>query len=351
MNWAPGSRVQIGGAAVARFVLVGGPVLLAVYLDPVRASLSWTAALYVAVTTLLGASLWLLIGGVVGADWRSPLAPLLDRLARPTVGLLGLFGVFLILARLLADPASPAGGFAEDWFRWPLWAVRLGLVLALWAWVNKVVLQQRRPGRLRVAMQAGALALLIVTFWILSFDCLLLFAGGWQSTLFPFYHLLGTLLTGIAMTGMAAFSQGVFPSSLVRRSIVFLSPLWAYLWFSLYMLIWYAGIPAESAYWLRRSTAGWASLLAVLPLAGWAIPFGVFLWRRLCDRWEFAYAAMAVLLFGRWLDAYLALLPENLPNPWPLLPLDLLPMVLILVRILGGPAQHPPQKAELLRRE
>ncbi|HRR55908.1 MAG TPA: hypothetical protein P5057_03005, partial [Acidobacteriota bacterium] len=100
--------MQIGGAAVARFVVLGGPVLLAVYLDPVRASLSWTAGLYVAVTTLLGASLWLLIGGVVGADWRSPLAPLLDRLARPTVGLLGLFGVFLILARLLADPASPA---------------------------------------------------------------------------------------------------------------------------------------------------------------------------------------------------------------------------------------------------
>jgi len=117
------------------------------------------------------------------------------------------------------------------------------------------------------------------------------------------------------------------------------------------MLIWYAGIPTESAYWLRRSTAGWASLLAVLPLAGWAIPFGVFLWRRLRNRWEFAYVAVAVLLFGRWLDAYLALLPENLPNPWPLLPLDLLPMVLILVRILGAPAQHPLQRAELLRRE
>lgn len=350
MSPAPESRVHARGAAIARFVVVGGPVLLAVYLDPVRASLSWTAGLYVAVTTLFGASLWLLIGGIVGADWRAPLAPLLDRLSRPTVELLGLFGVFLILDRLLADPGLPAGGFAEEWFRWPFWTVRLGLVLAVWEWVTGSVLRGRRPGKPNTAVQAGALALLIVTFWILSFDSFLVFAGGWQSTLFPFYHLLGTLLTGIAMTGMAAFSQGIFPSLLVRRSIVFLSPLWAYLWFSLYMLIWYAGIPAESVYWLRRSTAGWASLLAVLPLAGWAIPFAVFLWSRLRVRWEFAYAAMAVLLFGRWLDAYLALLPENLPNPWPLLPLDIFPMILILGRFLGGQAMRPLQKTELPRR-
>ena len=37
---------------------------------------------------------------------------------------------------------------------------------------------------------------------------------------------------------------------------------WAYIYFCQFMLIWYANIPEETVYFLRRSDNGW---LAVLP--------------------------------------------------------------------------------------
>ena len=48
---------------------------------------------------------------------------------------------------------------------------------------------------------------------------------------------------------------------------------WAYIAFSQYMLIWYANIPEETTWFLRRQQGDWAVLALVLLLGHFLLPF------------------------------------------------------------------------------
>ena len=42
---------------------------------------------------------------------------------------------------------------------------------------------------------------------------------------------------------------------------------WAYIYFCQHMLIWYANLPEETVYFLRRAENGWLPYLLLLPAA------------------------------------------------------------------------------------
>ena len=46
-----------------------------------------------------------------------------------------------------------------------------------------------------------------------------------------------------------------------------------YIWFSQYMLIWYANIPEETTYFLSRLAGFWEPVFYLNFLLNWAIPF------------------------------------------------------------------------------
>ena len=48
---------------------------------------------------------------------------------------------------------------------------------------------------------------------------------------------------------------------------------WAYIYFCQHMLIWYANIPEETVYFIRRMENGWLPYLLVLPLLKFVVPF------------------------------------------------------------------------------
>ena len=59
------------------------------------------------------------------------------------------------------------------------------------------------------------------------------------------------LLPSAACGGAWTLSEG---SSLLLFGF---TTLWAYLWLSQYLLIWYANIPEETSYYTRRFEGGW----------------------------------------------------------------------------------------------
>lgn len=91
--------------------------------------------------------------------------------------------------------------------------------------------------------------------WILSIDI------HWHSTLFGWYVFAGGWVTTMVMLVVLLLylkSLGYLPKLNdshihdVGTWVFALSFLWSYLWFSQFMLIWYANIPEEASYYVNR---------------------------------------------------------------------------------------------------
>jgi hypothetical protein len=90
--------------------------------------------------------------------------------------------------------------------------------------------------------------------------------------------------------------------------------LWAYLWFSQFLLIWYANIPEETVYFIARMHGGWAVPFYVNVVLNWALPFVLLLPRPAKRNPTHLLRVAAVLLAGRWLDLHLMVAPANMPD-------------------------------------
>ena len=92
------------------------------------------------------------------------------------------------------------------------------------------------------------------------------------------------------------------------------STVWAYMWFSQYLLTWYANFPEETAHYLVRLRGGVSFLFYLNVVLNWALPFVVLL-RRPAKRSERTLLwTSAVVLVGRWLDIHLQVLPAVVPG-------------------------------------
>jgi len=86
------------------------------------------------------------------------------------------------------------------------------------------------------------------------------------------------------------------------------SIFWMYIWFSQYMLIWYANLPEEAIYFTRRQEGLWRPLFYSNVLLNWVVPFALLLPKKAKVDQRLAWAAITVLI-GRGLDLYLMVRP------------------------------------------
>jgi hypothetical protein len=84
---------------------------------------------------------------------------------------------------------------------------------------------------------------------------------------------------------------------------------WAYIYFCQFMLIWYANVPEETVYFLRRAENGWLPYLLVLPLLKFVVPF-LLLLPRDAKRRPGRLVPMALLvLFAQFWELYVMVAP------------------------------------------
>jgi len=82
------------------------------------------------------------------------------------------------------------------------------------------------------------------------------------------------------------------------------SIFWTYLWFSQYMLIWYANIPEETVYFKHRVQGAYKPIFFLNLIVNFLAPL-LILMKRSAKRNFTLMALMAVLiLFGHWIDFY-----------------------------------------------
>lgn len=315
-------------AAIGAVTLIAG-----LYFAPLRTWLNLLLLSYYLLGLALAGAVWVTLQYVSGAHWSTALR----RVPEAMTSLLP-FAALGILAILVLKPslypwtsglhAEGAVGFKQAWLSLPFFRLRamvylLGWMIFIWA-ILRTSRRQDADGELRhtrtnTRLAAGFLVFFAVTFCLASFDWIMSLEPEWYSTIFGFYNFAGLFVSGLAALSLllvwlqrhSAMRDVITQQHLhdVGKLMFSFSTFWAYLWFSQYMLIWYANLPEETIYYVRRLHGFWQPLFILNLVLNWVAPFFALLPRLNKQRVGVLVRVSIVLLVGRWLDLYLMIAP------------------------------------------
>jgi hypothetical protein len=150
--------------------------------------------------------------------------------------------------------------------------------------------------------------------WIMSVD------AHWFSTLFGWYVFAGmwctTMITLVTLT-LYLKKNGYLPN--VNESHIHdlgkwtfaTSFLWSYLWFSQFMLIWYANIPEETTYHLTR-IKDFRFLYFGMFLVNFAFPMVLLMSRDAKRHAGILTFVGSIVLVGHWVDVYIMIMAGSM---------------------------------------
>jgi hypothetical protein len=168
------------------------------------------------------------------------------------------------------------------------------------------------------------LFLFMVTETMMAWDWVMGLDPHWFSTLFGWY-VLSTLLVS-ALTVIAFFtiylrSEGALPGvndSHVHDLAKFMfgfSIFWTYLWFSQFMLIWYADIPEETTYFVARFTEYKLPFLGMVVM-NFVFPILLLLNSDYKSKPWFVFIGGVVILVGHYIDVFIMVMPSTVGSEW-----------------------------------
>ena len=152
--------------------------------------------------------------------------------------------------------------------------------------------------------------------WIMSIDT------HWFSTLFGWY--IFSEWSAIGFTTILLFclflkKQGYLPDlseSIIHdlgKLVFAFSVVWTYMWFSQFMLIWYANIPEEVTYFMERiELPNYNFLFWFSAAINFVIPTIVLMSRDAKRNTNFLIFASVTILIGHWINSYLLFAPGTL---------------------------------------
>jgi hypothetical protein len=326
--------------AVALSAAGGLTLALAFAIAPERAWLNLLLASYALATLGLAGVFFVAIQYVCGAGWSVALRRVPEAMiALLPVGAVGLLAIFLVHPGLYPwaapfwAPAGEAVQFKRLWLSRPFFQARAAVYMIAWAALAWAIIRRSRRqdadgqiGHTRANGRLSAIFLVVggFTLWLASYDWIMSLEPDWSSTIYGVYHFAGLFLAGLAMILLLTVrlrDRGPLAGVVTQGHLQDLGTLlfafstfWAYVWFSQYMLIWYANQPEETIYYIRRLHGPWAILFVLNLLLNWAIPFLAVLPRANKRNPGILAKAAIVVLLGRWLDLYLMIFPPSVPG-------------------------------------
>lgn len=173
-------------------------------------------------------------------------------------------------------------------------------------------------------LSAGFLVFYLVTESMMSWDWIMSFDPHWFSTLFGWYVFASMFVSGITTIALITIylkSKGLLEqvnNSHIHDLAKFMfgiSIFWTYLWFSQFMLIWYANIPEEAVYYISRIEHYKLPFFGMLAL-NFIFPLLVLMnsdYKRV--NW-FVVMVGIVILFGHYLDVFNMVMPATVGENW-----------------------------------
>ncbi|MDB5193943.1 MAG: uncharacterized protein JWQ96_3506 [Segetibacter sp.] len=168
-----------------------------------------------------------------------------------------------------------------------------------WVWNNTVM------ASLFLVWFALTVGSTVPWLWIMSID------AHWYSTMFSWYTFASSFVSGMALIALWIIymkNRGYLEYTTsehlhdVGKFMFAFSIFWTYLWFSQYMLIWYANIPEETIYFKHRVDGPWSGIFYLNLIINFVCPV-LLLMKRGAKRNYTVMTFMAVLIiFGHWID-------------------------------------------------
>jgi hypothetical protein len=221
----------------------------------------------------------------------------------------------------------------SGYLNFPFWIIRAAIFLIGWNlyryFSTKNCLAQDQASddlnyKKNFNISAMFLVFFIVTESIMSWDWIMSIDPHWSSTLFGWYVFASFFVSGIttiALVSLYLKSKGYLEhvnTSHIHDLAKFMfgfSVFWTYLWFSQFMLIWYANIPEEITYFVTRIQ------LYNLPFFGAVVMNFVFPILILVNTdfkritWILVMAGTVILL-GHYIDFFNMIMPGTVGDRW-----------------------------------
>ena len=164
------------------------------------------------------------------------------------------------------------------------------------------------------------LIIFALTYTMVSFDQLMSLDPHWYSTIFGVYCFAGMFYAQLALTAIIAVVllkngklKGIVNDNHLHDLGKFMfafTVFWAYIGFSQFMLIWYANLPEETEYFIRRFHGGWAWVSAFLLFGKFLTPFVVLLNRQSKRNHTVLIGIGIFMLVAQWIDVMWMVQPE-----------------------------------------
>jgi hypothetical protein len=313
--------------------------VLGAFLAPERMWPNILLAAYYLLSLGLAGVVFIALQYVSNAGWavgirRVPEAMISVLPAAAVLMLIVLIGIPILYPWSHADAASDHLLHAKQgWLNVPFFIARTIAYLAVWTALGfalaRISRKQDVDGNLahtqrNKKLSAAFLVIFALTFTVASMDWIMSLEPKWYSTIFGIYNFTGMLLNGLAaiailviiLRRMGPLKKVVSESHLhdLGKLIFAFSTFWMYIWFSQYLLIWYANIPEEVIYFVRREAGGWKIFTGLNVVFNWIIPFVV-----LISQWSkrnegLLLKVCAIIMIGRWVDLYWMILPPFLKS-------------------------------------
>jgi len=221
----------------------------------------------------------------------------------------------------------------SGFLNFPFWIVRAAVFLAGWNLYRylsrKNCLAQDEANdndnyKKNFKISAGFLVFFIVTESIMSWDWIMSIDPHWFSTLFGWYVFASFFVSGITAICMVTIylkSKGYLEhvnSSHIHDLAKFMfgiSVFWTYLWFSQFMLIWYADIPEEITYFITRIQEFRVPFFGAVVM-NFVFPILILIntdFKRIT--WILVMAGIVILL-GHYIDFFNMIMPGTVGDKW-----------------------------------
>ena len=173
-------------------------------------------------------------------------------------------------------------------------------------------------------LAAGFLVFYIVSVSVMSWDWLMSIDPHWFSTLFGWYVFASMFVSGITVIALVTIylkSKGYLEfvnSSHIHDLAKFMfgiSIFWTYLWFSQFMLIWYANIPEEVTYFITRLEDYKVPFISLLVL-NFIFPVLVLMNTDFKRTNYIVVVTGLVIVIGHYLDVYNMVMPGTVLDQW-----------------------------------
>jgi hypothetical protein len=295
---------------------------------------SWLFAFAFFFTIAAGSLFWILVHHAVDADWSVVVRRQLENIAWLFPVLAVLFIPIVLCAPTLFKWMNIAPGvdplldgkvaYLNEPFFWIRAVFYFGFFSLAAFLLRRNSVRQDKDGDARHTWLSRKMVFPMLPFFALSltfgaFDWLMGLDFHWFSTMWGVYIFAGSALSSMCVLVLlitalrsAGYLEGIVTIEhyhIMGKLMLAFTVFWAYIGFSQYMLIWYANIPEETTYFLRRNTGSWNTLNIILVIGHFFVPFVILLFQATKKKPLLLCTVAGWILLMHLIDLYIIVLP------------------------------------------